>query len=444
MKRLVCFGLLCGSLFLFGCGADTPPTGDPLSGDSDTGDMGTGDMGTGDMGTGDTGTGDTGTGDTGTGDTGATGPCLGQADGIGCGLDKICAQEACVTPTCGDGVRSLGNGADRVDEDCDDGNDIAFDGCESDCTFSCWKDVDCDDSLQCNGSETCDLETHKCAPGIATDCNDDNACTMDVCTEAAGCTNTLIDEDGDGHAPTSLGACGSDCDDTDKTVYIGAEELCDGIDNNCNGDFDETAPTWYADCDGDGFAAGTLSARQSCSAPPAGKQCPGGWTSTRPIDSSNTDCNDDNSDMFPGQTAFFNTPHSSGADDDARFGSYDCNAKANRNLPSTTANAKGCIGPAEEPITEFACSGSGWDGTAPTCGNSASYLTCDPKPEECFGKDCSLYRLTCVGARTNPTDPCYCEPIGCLPACAPGTANCPWHWYRCAAPATQETTMSCR
>jgi hypothetical protein len=38
-----------------------------------------------------------------------------------------------------------------------------------------------------------------------------------------------VDADGDG-----LGACEGDCDDTNPTVYVGAPEICDGLDNDCN------------------------------------------------------------------------------------------------------------------------------------------------------------------------------------------------------------------
>jgi hypothetical protein len=45
-----------------------------------------------------------------------------------------------------------------------------------------------------------------------------------------------------------------DCDDSDLSVYPGAAEVCDGVDNNCNGAVDEgLLDTWYLDADGDGF-----------------------------------------------------------------------------------------------------------------------------------------------------------------------------------------------
>jgi len=51
----------------------------------------------------------------------------------------------------------------------------------------------------------------------------------------------FVDEDKDGHLAED------DCDDNDYRVYPGAEEVCDGKDNDCNGDTDEGF-----DLDGDG------------------------------------------------------------------------------------------------------------------------------------------------------------------------------------------------
>lgn len=59
----------------------------------------------------------------------------------------------------------------------------------------------------------------------------------------------LPDADGDGY--TAVGACtGSmnDCNDNDPAINPGVAEVCDGIDNNCNGQIDEGF-----DLDGDGF-----------------------------------------------------------------------------------------------------------------------------------------------------------------------------------------------
>lgn len=56
------------------------------------------------------------------------------------------------------------------------------------------------------------------------------------------------DSDGDGY--NSVLAGGDDCNDDDPTVYPGAQEICDGKDNNCNGQKDEG----FTDNDQDGYA----------------------------------------------------------------------------------------------------------------------------------------------------------------------------------------------
>ena len=44
-----------------------------------------------------------------------------------------------------------------------------------------------------------------------------------------------------------------DCDDLNASIHPGADEVCDAIDNNCNGSVDEgLILEWYADKDDDG------------------------------------------------------------------------------------------------------------------------------------------------------------------------------------------------
>ena len=59
------------------------------------------------------------------------------------------------------------------------------------------------------------------------------------------------DEDEDGHLDDV------DCDDNDAAVHPDATEVCDGVDNNCDGATDDPtsadASTWYLDGDADGW-----------------------------------------------------------------------------------------------------------------------------------------------------------------------------------------------
>jgi hypothetical protein len=92
-----------------------------------------------------------------------------------------------------------------------------------------------------------------------------------------------VDGDGDGFA-TDL-----DCDDASAAVSPDAEEVCDGIDNNCDGVTDTDAVdrlVWYADGDGDGHGDAGDTVR-ACEAP-AGMVAEAG------------DCDPERSDTHPG------------------------------------------------------------------------------------------------------------------------------------------------
>ena len=72
-----------------------------------------------------------------------------------------------------------------------------------------------------------------------------------------------VDEDGFGDSNTVISACAlesglslidGDCDDNDSLISPAGLEMCDGIDNNCDGDVDEGVQVaFYTDADEDGF-----------------------------------------------------------------------------------------------------------------------------------------------------------------------------------------------
>ena len=106
-------------------------------------------------------------------------------------------------------------------------------------------------SLKAQGGPSIyDMDGDGYAP-VDGDCNDDDASifvgAQELCDGIDNdCDGALSQEeedaDGDGQR-----TCDGDCDDRDEDVFIGAQELCDGKDTNCDGIFDDVI-----DEDGDG------------------------------------------------------------------------------------------------------------------------------------------------------------------------------------------------
>lgn len=251
-------------------------------------------------------------------------------DRDGHGSDAAAAEAHC--------AGAVGFAADA--NDCDDDDPEVFEGQFEICDG---KDNNCDDSCDGQGAGCTDNidEVQEYAPwfddadgdgfGSAqgqpilscipipghrmsnTDCNDGDAAVHPAATEACDgvdndCNglrdfqiglNDFEDDDTDG-LPDATCVGGDDCDDRNSATGAGLDEICDRIDNDCDGAADEeTVQTvWYLDADGDGWGVGIGNALASCD-PLPGRSSKFG------------DCADGENDRHPGAPELCN-----GADDD--------------------------------------------------------------------------------------------------------------------------------
>jgi hypothetical protein len=116
--------------------------------------------------------------------------------------------------------------------------------------LTCKADSDCQDGLACNGEERCigagDGGSGYCAPAVQGLCDTTDPCVFASCVEPGNCAYTPSDSDHDKDGHYKVGALcndgepADDCDDDNPNVYLNHPELCDQIDNNCNGIVDET------------------------------------------------------------------------------------------------------------------------------------------------------------------------------------------------------------
>ena len=302
---------------------------------------------------------------------------------------------ACTAMDCDDGVNctvdTCDDGFCRNEPDdsiCEEGTTCdPVDGCPA---RTCDLGGECSDGVACNGAELCvDMV---CMIGTPIDCNDDDACTSDRCNEAArgACVHTTVDLDGDGFGdvacPEVGGVPATDCNDGNADVFPDAPEICNGIDDNCDGACDETATCCRGEVGDCTSACGTEGTRV-CSA-----SC--GWgVCTPPAEA----CN--------------------GIDDD-------CNGAAD--------DVFACVQGASEACTT-SCGSSGMR----TCGADCTWSDCVAPAETCNGidDDCDGAPddgFSCVSRSTmacmtscGSTGTITCDAVSCEPgACVPPAEGC--------------------
>jgi hypothetical protein len=271
-------------------------------------------------------------------DTTTGGTWYADSDGDGYGSASAPAQ-ACTQPSgtetddtdCDDTDSAVNPAASEIcngiDDDCDGDTDDADSSVDTS-TGSTWYADSDGDGYGDAASTSLACDTPSGSVSDATDCDDSDAAVNPAATEIC---NTIDDDcdgdiddadssvdtstgstwyadtDGDGYgdaASTSL-ACdtpsgsvsdATDCDDADAAVNPAAAEVCNLIDDDCDGDIDDadssvdttTGSTWYRDSDGDGYGDASAS-RMACAEPSGGV-------------SDATDCDDTLATVNPGAT----------------------------------------------------------------------------------------------------------------------------------------------
>jgi hypothetical protein len=280
------------------------------------------------------------------------------------------------------------------DEDCDDLDGTAYPGADELCDGrdnDCDEEIDEDDAVDpatwyadADGDGYGDPNsiTEACDPVSGTVDNDEDCDDTDATLNPDTVWYRDRDADGFGDDETAQQSCigaessirdGGDCDDRDATVFPGADEVCNGVDDDCDGVVDPNtaldAEVWYADADSDGYGDATTT--QIACELPAGH-----------IDD-DRDCDDGDADVHPGADEICN-----GYDDDCD-GSVDESGAIDATLWYADLDGDGYGDPAASTLACDAPSDTSSDNTDCDDSDPATWPGateyCDGHDDDCDG-----------------------------------------------------------
>jgi hypothetical protein len=231
--------------------------------------------------------------------------------------------------------------------------------------------TDCDDTradVFPGAPETCDGSDEDCDGSVDEDSVDAAAWYLDGDTDGFGDADVVADAC---DAPLGYVADATDCDDAVATVYPGADETCDSVDEDCDGVVDDDAIdvlTWYGDADGDGY--GSISTTvDACDAP-------SGYVA------GSSDCDDTTTAIRPGAAETCNDVDDDcdGTIDDAALDASTWYADSDGDgYGSPTVTALSCDAPSGYLAVAGDC-----DDADPAAGPGGEE-TCDGTDEDCDG-----------------------------------------------------------